>query len=131
MAETAPSLAPPKRRVKARAGPYSKSGAISLLDARSREAQFMRRVRAELIAHCGGRPNPVQRQLVERAVRLSLALELLDERMMHEGIETGGYNHYIAMSNALSRTLAKIGLDGAAPKLPELADVIAEIDGAA
>jgi hypothetical protein len=63
----------------------------------------------------------VQRQMIERAVRLSLQLELMDERLTH-GVtfKTRDHNHYLAWSNALTRTLARLDLDKAAqePKPP-------------
>jgi hypothetical protein len=117
MAVTAPSLAPPSRHVRPRVGPYSRSGAVALLDGRSREAQYMRQVRSDLIKHVGGSPSAVQRQLIERAVRLSLQLELMDERLMHhESFTAHDHNAYLAWSNALTRTLARLGLSAAKSK---------------
>lgn len=109
MPETAPRVASPMRRVRPRIGPYSKHGAIALLDGRSREAQYMKRVRAELTTHVGI-PTAVQRQLIERAVRLSLQLELMDERLTNGmRFKPRDHNHYLAWSNALTRTLARLG----------------------
>lgn len=111
--ETAPSLVKPKRHVHPRVGPYSREGAFSLLDGRSREAQFIKARRAELVSHVGGNPNAVQRALIERAVRLSLQLELMDDRLTHgEIFTTHDHNHYLAWSNALVRTLARLGVQG-------------------
>ena len=85
----------------------------------------MRRVRRELVAHVGGQPNAVQRQLIERAVRLSLALELFDERMMHEAsFMAKDHNKYISWSNALARTLARLGVKAADAKPPSLAEAL-------
>jgi hypothetical protein len=42
----------------------------------------MRRVRAELITHCGGNPTAVQRALIERAAILSLRVEQLDAKIV-------------------------------------------------
>jgi hypothetical protein len=81
----------------------------------------MKRVRAELMSHVGGKPSAVQRQLIERAVRLSLQLELMDERLTHAvTFKTRDHNHYLAWSNALTRTLARLGLSPSrtAPPLP-------------
>lgn len=99
MLENIPSLAPPLRRVHPRVGPYSKQGAVALLDGRSREAQYMKRKRAELTAYIGS-PNAVQRQMIERAVRLSLQLELMDERLTHcATFETRDHNHLVERSD--------------------------------
>jgi hypothetical protein len=74
----------------------------------------MKRVRAELSAQMGT-PNAVQRQLIERAVRLSLQLELMDERLTHGAqFKPRDHNHYLAWSNALTRTLARLGTEKAA-----------------
>src|SRR5580704_10541316 len=118
---TAPRLVRPSNKVHPRLGPYSKQGAYTLLDGRSREAQFMKARRTELVAHVGGSPNPVQLQLIERAVRLSIQLELMDDRLLHGTIFTPhDHNHYLAWSSALVRTLARIGIDAAEPKTTSL-----------
>ena len=85
----------------------------------------MKRVRAELTAYVGT-PSAVQRQLIERAVRLSLQLELMDERLTHGAtFKTRDHNHYLAWSNALTRTLARLGAGGvAASPGPSLADYL-------
>ena len=82
----------------------------------------MKRVRAELTAYVGT-PSAVQRQLIERAVRLSLQLELMDERLTHGAtFKTRDHNHYLAWSNALTRILARLGAPSVAaspsPSLP-------------
>ncbi len=126
---TAPHLIQPKRRVRPRIGPYSQAGAVALLDGRSREAQWMKARRAELIEHVGGQPNAAQRMLIERAVRLSLQLELMDERLTHgEPFKPRDHNHYLAWSNSLTRTLRALGLKGAPEQPKTLADIMAEID---
>jgi hypothetical protein len=126
-------LVRPLRHTHKRLGPYSKAGALTLLDGRSREYQFMRQVRADLVAHCGGKPTVVQRHLIERAVRLSLKLELLDEQMMHGAIfEDRDDACYLAWSNGLTRTLACIGVKGATkPKARTVGDLLGDGDEAA
>ena len=118
MLDNTPPLAPPLRRVHPRVGPYSKYGALALLDGRSREAQYMKRKRAELTAHVGS-PSAVQRQMIERAVRLSLQLELMDERLTHEAwFMTPVQDDYLNFSNALTRVLARLGLEAVATPPP-------------
>ncbi len=53
-------------------GPYSKEPAKARLDLRSSEGRFLRRIRAELAAHCGGKPSATQRELIDRAAWLAL-----------------------------------------------------------
>ncbi len=126
--ETAPHLAKPLHKVHARVGPYSRHSAIALIDGRSREAQYMKRARAELHAHVGGNPNAVQRSLIERAVRLMLGLELLDERLTHgQAFTAHDHNHYIAWSNALTRTLARLGLHPTEPPRDPMAALHAHV----
>lgn len=85
----------------------------------------MKRIRAELTAHVG-KPTAVQRQLIERAVRLSLQLELMDERLTHGArFKPRDHNHYLAWSNALTRTLARLG-EEASSQAPSLADYLRE-----
>jgi hypothetical protein len=109
-ADTARASAKPPR-VKSRFSAYSHDGAFSRIDGRCREARFLRARRTELIGYLGGNVNPVQRQLIERAVRLMLHLELLDERLTRES-GFNGHDHvqYLAWSNGVVRTLARLGI---------------------
>jgi hypothetical protein len=98
-----------------RTGPYSRAlerGAVGSLNGNSREAKFIKAYAAMLTEHCGGNPSPVQMQLIIRASRLACHLEIWDERTIPNGgaLSATGHNHYIAWSNALARTLARLGL---------------------
>jgi hypothetical protein len=106
----------PKRYAKPRAiGAYSSAGAMAKVDGRSKEAGFMRRLRRELTEFVGG-PNAIQKQLIERCVRLSMAVELLDERLFKHGhLSDRDQRQYLAWSNSLSRTLRLLGLKPAKP----------------
>jgi hypothetical protein len=74
----------------------------------------MRACREELTQHVGGKPNAIQRRLIERCVRLTLHLELLDEAFMHGKVPTDIDNRtYIAWHNALRRSLVALGIDAA------------------
>jgi hypothetical protein len=102
-------------------GPYSRTlgrGAVGALNGNSRAAKFIKAYEALLIEHVGGRPTIVQRQLITRAARLACHLELWDERTIPQGgaVTATGHNHYIAWSNALGRTLTRLGLQPAAAK---------------
>jgi len=71
----------------------------------------MRRVRADLIAHVGGKPSATQRMLVERAVTLSLYVSKLDSKLLKNGSMTEHDSRtYLAWSNSLTRTLRELGL---------------------
>jgi hypothetical protein len=95
-------------------GPYSGPLTLAKLDGRTREAALMRRVRAELTAHCGGNPNAVQRALIERAAILSLRVAQLDAKIVAgEALTLHDSNFALAWNNALRRTLAALGLEPA------------------
>jgi len=107
-------------------GPYSRPVTLAKLDGRTREGTLIRRVRAELIAHVGGHPNPVQRALIERAVMLSLKVAQIDAKMLAGGpLTTHDSNYALAWNNALRRTLVALGVEGSAQKQPSLAEHIA------
>jgi hypothetical protein len=98
-------------------GPYCGPSTLAKLDGRTREAALMRQVRAELTAHCGGHPNAVQRQLIERAVVLSLRVAQLDAKILAgEALTLHDSNFALAWNNALRRTLVALGA-GAGPAL--------------
>jgi hypothetical protein len=117
-------------------GPYSRvlrRGALGALNGNTREAKFIRTYEAILIEHCGGSPSAVQRSLITRAARLAVHLELWDEKTIPTGgaCTATGHSHYLAWSNALGRTLARLGLEPAAPKPPTLADLFPDDRSAA
>lgn len=105
-------------------GPYSRPKAISKLDGRSRPARLMRKVRAELIAHLGGRPSTTQLMLVEQVVQLRLRMALMDEKFAITGEQTlHDSATYLAWSGSLARLLRHLGMKGPAPKAPSLDEV--------
>src|SRR5437879_5746590 len=90
-------------------GPHSRPNNLIKIDGRTKEAALMRRVRAELTAHVGGRPTVVQRALIERCVWLSLRLVLLDRKIASGRDFTQiDSNTYLAWSNSYTRTLARL-----------------------
>jgi hypothetical protein len=106
-------------------GPYSRPFALAKLDGRTREASLMRRVRAELTAHCGGSPSATQRALIERAVILSLRVAQIDAKILAgEALTLHDSNFALAWNNSLRRTLVALG-QPAAQKAPTLADYLA------
>jgi hypothetical protein len=109
-------------------GPYSRPLALRKLDGRTREAALMRRVRAELTAHVGGKPNFPQRVLIERAAVLALRIAQIEAKIVAGEMLTQHDNNYaIAWHNAYRRTIAAIGLEPAAAKPPSLEDHLAAL----
>jgi hypothetical protein len=106
-------------------GPYSRlidRGAVGgLIDGRSREGRFLRAYERQLTEHVGGSPSIVQRCLIDRAARLALHLELMDERSLagDHVFTTHDHLHYVSWSNALARLLARLGLQPADAQPPD------------
>jgi hypothetical protein len=99
---------------------------LSDLDWRTREGRFLVAVRRDLTAHIGGKPNLVQRQLIERAARLTLYVELLDARSLAAGsMSDHDQKQYLAWSNSLVRLLKTLGIKGAgAAPVRSLSDIV-------
>jgi hypothetical protein len=98
-------------------GPYCRPLALAKLDGRTREAALMRRVRAELTAHCGGNPSFPQAVLIERAAVLALRIAQIEAKMLAgEPLTLHDNDHAIAWHNAYRRTLSAIGLAPAAAR---------------
>jgi hypothetical protein len=107
-------------------GPHSRRIALGMIDGRRREARLMQAVRAELVAHVGGRPSAVQRRLIERAAILHLRLVLMDAQTAPGGgISEKNAREYVCWHNAYVRTLRELGLKGTAERPPSLADILA------
>jgi hypothetical protein len=98
-------------------GPYSRAidrGAVGgAIDGRSREGRFLRQYEKQLLDHVGNNPSVTQRCLIQRAARLALHLELMDERSLagDHVFTTHDHLHYVSWSNALARHLARLGLE--------------------
>lgn len=90
------------------------------VDGRTKEAALMRRVRAGLIAHVGGRPSASQSVLIDRAVSLSLQLARLDIDLA-AGMPID-QERFLAWSNSLSRIMTRLG-PAKKPPVPSLADI--------
>jgi hypothetical protein len=123
MLETAATTAQSTPIVR-RISPHSRHIALGKIDGRRREAKLMRDVIDDLTAHVGT-PSPVQRLMIERAAALHLRLSLMDAQT-----EPGGNmperqaREYVCWHNAYVRTLARLGLKGAAEKPQSLADYL-------
>jgi hypothetical protein len=92
-------------------GPHSRLHSLQKIDGRTKSAALMRRVRAELLEHCGPHPSPVQLMLIGRACVLSLRLAQIDRKILTEQPFTEiDNNQAIAWQNALTRCLVALGV---------------------
>jgi hypothetical protein len=99
------------------------------VDGRRREARMAKSLRTELVAHLGGAPSVTQRALIERAVSLTMHIALMDKRMAEIADPVMGQsdtNRYLAWSNALERTMRRLGLEAKGERKKTLADYAAE-----
>jgi hypothetical protein len=109
-----------------RIGPHSRPDKLQIVDGRLAEAKLMARVREELTQHLGGRPNPAQRILIDRAAAPSLRIHLMDrESARSGGMSERNGRQYLAWSNSLTRVLNQIGFKAVADKPPALQDYLA------
>jgi len=109
-------------------GSYSKEIILAKPDMRSREGRLLTQVRRALFDHLGGeaKVTPLQRILVERAAMLQLRCATLDRKILDGSFSEYDAKTFLAFSNSLSRTLAKLGLGASAdPGQPTLADHLA------
>jgi hypothetical protein len=100
---------------------------LARLDWRTREAKLLVAIRAELVAHLGGKPNAVQRALIERAARLTVYIETMDRQALEEGgMSERNSKQYLAWIGQLRLTLREIGIDRVEPDKPaSLSDYLA------
>ena len=106
-------------------GAYSRPHRLAKLDGRTREACLIRDTRKRLIEHVGGSPSAVQLALIDRAAMLTLRVAQLDAKLDAGSLTDHDHRHYLAWSNSLTRTLAQLGLKGAEPRGPSLAEHLA------
>lgn len=120
-------------------GPYSRiidRGAWGgIISGKTREGRFLAAYAHELFDHIGANPTTTQRLLVTRAARLALHLEIMDEAVFlrRKDVTETDTGRYMAWSNGLVRTLARLGI--AEPAVVRshgrtLADINAEINAA-
>jgi hypothetical protein len=114
----------------------SDGAALSRLSARARQRAQVRRVhalsapakiakklRAELVAHVGGNPTPVQMALVDTAYQLRLKLAVFDARFIElGGLSDHGRREYLAFVNSFCRVLDRLGFAPAPEPRPSIAD---------
>ena len=106
---------------------FARGAVGASVDMRSKEGRFLCCVERTLTDHIGGKPNAAQRMLISRAARLSLQIERMDERALTTGKMSDSVSRqYLAWTNALRLTLRELGLKGAEPNVPTLAEYIAD-----
>jgi hypothetical protein len=91
--------------------PYGKVDILDL-DGRSRAARFIREVRDELTAHCGGKPSATQRALIETVAYMRLRITTLDRKFSESGQTEHDGRSYLALANSHARLLTKLGMKG-------------------
>jgi len=94
-------------------------------DGRSADAVLLRRTRAALVAHVGGKPSATPRALIDRAANLTLHVARMDAQAMEAGgLSDHASRQYLAWSNSLTRTLAVLGLDAVKASRPSVRDYL-------
>lgn len=93
-----------------RLGPHSRRHRLAFLDRRTYEAKLVEGFRAELIAHCGGAPNIVQAEIIERCCWVKLRCVLMDSKVNPGQFTQQDSNCYLAWASTLARLMAR--LDG-------------------
>jgi hypothetical protein len=103
-----------------------------LIDGRSREGRFLTAYERQLLDHIGSNPSVTQRCLIQRAARLALHLELMDERSLagDHVFTQHDHNHYVSWSNSLARMLTRLGLQSAPASGKTLDEHLAELAAA-
>ncbi len=108
-------------------GPYSRPDALSKMDGWTWEAKLLRQVRDDLTAQLGGSPSAAQRALIDQASWLTLHVEQINRRTVGgKAMTEHDSRHYLAWTNALSRTLRHLGLKGVAQQAPTLTSYLAQ-----
>lgn len=101
--------------VMSQSSPRQRQPKVPSCDRRSADHRLMRRVRAELVRHVGGKPTATQSGIIDQIGWLTLYVT----RMNRTALETGGVHsahaakQFLAYQNSLTRALARLGLASA------------------
>ena len=108
-------------------GGFPESAPISSrLHGNSTERRAAARLRADLIAHCGGHPSATQMAMIDQATELKLRLAVMDQDFIRTSRRSAHASRdYLAWSNSMVRLLRQLGLKGAAEKPPNLQNYLA------
>jgi hypothetical protein len=84
------------------------------------------KLRADLTAHCNGRPSATQAAIIAQAAEIKLRLAVMDQEFIRTGHRSlHASRDYLAWSNSLVRLLRQLGLKGAPAPVPTLAGYLA------
>ena len=87
----------------------------------------MAQLREDLVQHLGGKPSASERVLIDRAVQLSLRIDLFDRRVAEQAYQSEhDYKVYLAFSASLVRTLRALGLKEAPLVRETIDDILVE-----
>ena len=107
-------------------GVYSRPDALSKMDGRTWEAKLLRQVRDDLTVQLGGNPSAAQRALIDQASWLTLHVEQINRNTVSgKAMTEHDSRHYLAWTNALSRTLRHLGLKSGPQQSATLAGYLA------
>jgi hypothetical protein len=108
-------------------GPHSRVHRLVEVDLRTKEGLIVNRLRRDLVKHVGGKPNVIQRVMIERCCWLQLRVSLLDRKIAAgEAFTEIDNNTYIAWCNALVRTMARLGVVTKRSSRPSLDTILAD-----
>lgn len=112
-------------------GPYSRPHRLAKLDGRTREARYLARITAELVAHLGGeaRVAVTQRYLIQRVASDMLRLELLDAKSATGTMSDHDGRIAHALRNSVRLALRDLGMRPAAEREPTVAEIMRVLHG--
>jgi hypothetical protein len=107
--------------------PRSGRARLATLDGRTREARFIAALRADLIRHVGGSPSVTEAELIDMACDTAFEIEAMKRRRAERDATLSLHDHkaFLAYQNTLRRTLAQLGMKGAAERPRTLAEHLA------
>ena len=118
---------PPQPNQYSDLGPHSRVHRLVEVDLRTKEGLIVNRLRRDLVKHVGGKPNVIQRVMIERCCWLQLRVSLLDRKIAAgEAFTEIDNNSYIAWCNALVRTMARLGVVTKRSSRPSLDTILAD-----
>ena len=104
-----------------RVGAYTRTDYPSF-NGRTREGALLKGIRADLLRHVGGNPDPAQRQIIEAIAHARIRLALMDQQLAETG-KLADQTVYLGLLTNVGRLMAR--LDAAPPPPPpSLADII-------
>ena len=116
-----------QRRPKTQSRVYNRKIDLLTIKKTTREGRFLTEFRAQLTKQVGGNPNFIQKQWIERAAKLALRIELIDEKTLGLDLHLTHtvLQKYTNLTNCLNQTLAllnikdssKFSFSGSKPKL--------------